>query len=236
VITVKGQKALREADVVLYDALSNPALLAEVPANCLKIYVGKRANRHRYSQEEINLLIVQYAFSHGHVVRLKGGDPFIFGRGHEELEYISAFNIETAIIPGISSCYAVPEMQQVPLTRRGVNESFWVLTGTTSNGEISSDLKLAAQSSATIVILMGIRKLPEITRLFSRYGKSNTPAMVIQNGTLPNERKAIGTVSTIEAAVRAENIGSPGIILIGEVVDLHPDRMEEFESILNHYS
>ncbi|MEM6318450.1 MAG: uroporphyrinogen-III C-methyltransferase [Bacteroidota bacterium] len=234
-ITVKGLKALQSADVVLYDALSNPALLAEAPKAALKVYVGKRANNHRYQQEEINLMLVQYAYSHGHVVRLKGGDPFIFGRGHEELAYIDNFGIETAIVPGISSCYAVPEIQQVPLTRRGVNESFWVITGTTSNGQISKDVALAAQSSATVVILMGMKKLPEIARLFSKAGKVNTPVMIIQNGTMPNERKIIGTIDTIEREVQREGIGAPAIIVIGAVVDLHPERVEEFEQILNHY-
>lgn len=235
-ITVKGLKALQSADVVLYDALSNPALLAEAPVNALKVYVGKRANKHRYPQEEINLMIVQYAYSHGHVVRLKGGDPFIFGRGHEELEYIDAFGIETEIVPGISSCYAVPELQQVPLTRRGVNESFWVITGTTSSGEISKDIALAAQSSATVVILMGMKKLPEITRLFTKADKANTPVMIIQNGSMPNEQMVLGTIDTIEAEVEKEGLGAPAIIVIGEVVDLHPERIEEFEYILNNYS
>lgn len=235
-ITVKGLKALQSADVVLYDALSNPALLAEAPTSAIKVYVGKRANNHRYTQEEINLMIVQYAYAHGHVVRLKGGDPFVFGRGHEELEYIDAFGIETHIVPGISSCYAVPELHQVPLTRRGINESFWVITGTTSAGTLSRDVALAAQSSATIVILMGMRKLPEIIKLFEQNGKANTPVLVIQNGSLPNERKVIGTISTIEEQVRLKGLSSPAIIVIGEVVDLHPERMEEFEFILNQYS
>jgi len=234
-ITVKGLKALQAADVVLYDALSNPALLAEAPANALKIYVGKRANQHRYKQEEINLLLIQYAFSHGHVVRLKGGDPFIFGRGHEELEYAEAFGIETHLVPGISSSIAVPELQGVPLTRRGINESFWVITGTTSSGEISKDIALAAQSSATVVILMGIRKLEEISQLFIAKGKGRTPVMVIQNGSLPTEQMVHGTVSTISKLVRQEGVGAPAIIVIGAVVDLLPERMEEFEAILNRY-
>ncbi len=226
-MTIKGMKALQSADVVLYDALSNPALLAEAPQNALKIYVGKRANRHRYSQTEINLMLVQYAYAYGHVVRLKGGDPFIFGRGHEELEYIDAFGIETAMIPGISSCYAVPELQYVPLTKRGINESFWVITGTTSSGTLSKDIALAVQSTATVVILMGMRKLPEIVRLFQKQGKGEMSVLVIQNGSLPNERKALGTVNTIVEEVQKEGLSTPAIIVIGAVVDLHPERMVE---------
>ncbi|MEL6843744.1 MAG: SAM-dependent methyltransferase, partial [Bacteroidota bacterium] len=106
-LTIKGLKALQSADVVLYDALVNPVLLEEAPKAALKIYVGKRAANHRYSQEEINMLLVQYAFSHGHVVRLKGGDSFVFGRGHEELSFAKAFDIEVRVVPGISSCIAV---------------------------------------------------------------------------------------------------------------------------------
>jgi len=222
-ITVKGLKALQTANVVLYDALANPALLDEAPKQALKIYVGKRANKHRYKQEEIQFLMVQYAFSHGHVVRLKGGDSFVFGRGHEELTYVKAFNIPTAIVPGISSCIAVPELQEVPLTCRGVNESFWVLTGTTRSGNLSNDVALAAQSSATAVILMGMRKLAEISALFSSYGKSETPVLVIQNGSMPDEKYTLGTVENIAERVATNGLGSPSIIVIGDVVRLHPD-------------
>jgi len=222
-ITVKGLKAIQSADVVLYDALVNTELLEEAPEKALKIFVGKRSGNHRYSQDEINLLMVQHAFSHGHVVRLKGGDPFVFGRGHEEITYVAAFGIETEIIPGISSCISLPELQGVPVTRRGVNESFWVLTGTTKSGQLSKDVRIAAQSSATAVILMGMRKLAEIARLFSEHGKGDTPVLVIQNGSLPNERTALGTVDSIAKIVSEKEMGVPGIIVIGEVVSLHPE-------------
>ncbi len=221
-LTIKAVKALRSADVILYDALVNPEILAYAPENAERIYVGKRANNHRFSQEEINMMLVQYAYTHGHVVRLKGGDPFVFGRGHEELQFAEAFVIDTQIIPGISSCIAVPEMQHVPLTRRGVNESFWVLTATTRSGKLSSDIAIAAQSSATAVILMGMRKIREIAEHFTAAGKADTPVMVIQNGTRDNEKTLLGTVSTIAAKVEATGLGTPGIIVIGEVVNLHP--------------
>jgi len=221
-LTVKGLKAIKIADVILYDALVNPDLLKEAPEQTLKIYVGKRANQHRYSQEEINLLMVQYAYLHGHVVRLKGGDSFVFGRGHEELQFANSFDIETTVIPGISSCIAVPELQQVPLTRRGVNESFWVITGTTREGELSKDIAIAAQSSATVVILMGMNKIKEITNVFKENGKSQTPVLVIQNGSRPEERSAIGTVANIATIVEEKQLGTPALIVIGEVVALHP--------------
>ncbi|MGB0930180.1 MAG: uroporphyrinogen-III C-methyltransferase [Chitinophagales bacterium] len=222
-LTLKGLRALQNADVVLYDALANPELLDFAPKSALKVFVGKRAGHHHYSQEEINQLIVKYAFSHGHVVRLKGGDAFVFGRGHEEIEYADIFGIESEVVPGISSCIAVPELQKVPLTRRGVNESFWVMTGTTRGGQLSKDIEVAAQSSATVVILMGMRKLFDITRIFGKNGKNDMPVMVIQNGSRNNEKMVLGTVRTIVGRVREVGIGAPGIIVIGEVVRLHND-------------
>lgn len=221
-ITLKGLKAIQSAAVILYDALVNPVILKEAPA-ALKIFVGKRAGKHSATQEAINLLMVQYAFSHGHVVRLKGGDAFVFGRGHEELNFAQSFDIPVEIVPGISSCIAVPELQEVPLTRRGVNESFWVMTATTRHGKLSNDIAVAAQSSATIVILMGLRKLAAITACFLAEGKAETPVMVIQNGSTPKEKVVLGTVETIEAAVKAANLGTPAIIVIGNVVALHPN-------------
>ncbi len=222
-LTLKGLRALKKANVVLYDALANPELLDFAPESALKVFVGKRAGHHRYSQAEINQLIVQYAFSHGHVVRLKGGDAFVFGRGHEEIEYAAVFGIESEVVPGISSCIAVPELQKVPLTRRGINESFWVLTGTTRAGQLSKDIAVAAQSSATVVILMGMRKLFEISRIFGKAGKGDMPVMVIQNGSRNSEKMVLGTIRTIVRQVREAGIGAPGIIVIGEVVKLHSD-------------
>lgn len=222
-ITVKGLQALHRADVVLYDALSSRALLDEAPTWAKLIYVGKRAGRHAYAQEQINLLMVQMAFAHGHVVRLKGGDAFVFGRGQEELEFAQAFDIETTVVPGISSCIAVPELQEVPLTRRGINQSFWVLTATTRAGQLSEDVALAAQSSATVVILMGMKKLSKIVAVFREAGKTDLPVMVVQNGSTEKERVALGTVDTIEGEVEAKGLGTPGIIVLGEVVSLHPD-------------
>ena len=225
-ITVKGLKAIQSADVILYDALVSEEVLIHAPTDALKIYVGKRANNHRYPQDEINLMIVQMAYNHGHVVRLKGGDPFIFGRGHEELEYAQSFDIPVTIVPGISSCISVPELQHVPLTRRGVNESFWVITGTTSSGKISKDIKLAAQSSATVVILMGMRKIEEIMSTFAANGKSDTAVLVVRNGSRPDEKHYTGTVNDIADKVNADCGGQPGIIVIGDEVELHPDVLE----------
>lgn len=217
-ITLKALKALEAADIVLFDALVSKEILEFIPASTPQISVGKRAGIHSHTQEEINTLIVESAFLYGHVVRLKGGDPFVFGRATEELEYAAGFGIPTRVVPGISSALAVPAAVSIPLTSRGVSESFWVVTGTTMKGGLSSDVALAAQSTATVIILMGLKKLAEITALFKSYGKSDLPVAVIQNGTLATQRHVVGTVSTITDLVKEEDLGSPGIIIAGDVV------------------
>jgi len=217
-ITVKAIKVLKTADVVLYDALVNEELLDYVNPKAEQIFVGKRRGCYRYQQEQINELIVARAKSSGHVVRLKGGDSFIFGRGAEEMEFAAKHGIETAVVPGISSSLAVPANQNIPLTKRGNSESFWVITGTTKNHEISSDVYLAAKSNATIVILMGMSKLPKILALFQAEGKSDLPVAIIQNGTRDNEKVGIGTVATIEKVVEEQSLKNPAIIVLGEVV------------------
>jgi uroporphyrin-III C-methyltransferase len=221
-ITLKGIRALRSADVILYDALVNKELLEYAGENVPAVFVGKRAGNHELPQNQINELIVQSALTYGHVVRLKGGDSFVFGRGHEEMEYAAQHGIETSVVPGISSSIAVPELQHIPLTRRGVSESFWVLTGTTRAGELSADLHLAAQSNATAIVLMGLGKLAEITSLYQQAGRGRLPVAVIQNGSLAGERIVVAEVDTITEIVQRENIGSPAIIVLGEVVRSHP--------------
>ncbi len=216
-ITVKGVNVLRTADVILYDALINPALLDHAP-QAKKIFVGKRKGFHRYSQDEINSMIVEQAFLHGHVIRLKGGDPFVFGRGSEEIDHAENFGLHTDIIPGISSSIAVPSSIGIPLTKRGVSESFWVITGCNSDRQLSLDVSLAAQSSATVVILMGMHKLAQITTVYKELGKAKTPVAVIQNGTMKNQKSGVGTIDGIAEIVKAKNLSSPAIIVIGDVV------------------
>lgn len=221
-ITVKAIKALKTADVVLYDALVDEELLDYAPKNATKVYVGKRSGDHTFSQEAINNLMVDYAKNYGHVVRLKGGDPFVFGRGYEELIIAATHNISASVIPGISSSIAVPELQQIPVTHRGLSESFWVVTGTTANGKISKDLIDASRSNATVVVLMGIHKLAEITEIFKLQGKNKLPVAVIQSGSTDDEKIAVATIDTIVNAVEENKISSPAIIVLGEVVSLHP--------------
>lgn len=216
-ITLKAIKALNSADVVLYDALVDPALLEYAP-KAEHIFVGKRLGCQAYQQEQINELIVSRARSHGHVVRLKGGDPFVFGRGAEEMEYAAGHGLQVAVVPGISSSLSVPASQHIPVTKRGAAESFWVITGTTKDHRLSNDIRLAAKSSATVVILMGMSKLPEIVEIFKKEGKSEMPIAIIQNGTMENEKTGIGTIASIGEEVEKQGLGNPAIIIIGEVV------------------
>lgn len=217
-ITIKAIKVLKTADVVLYDALVNEELLTYIHSEAEVIFVGKRRGCYTYQQEKINELIVSRANSKGHVVRLKGGDPFVFGRGAEEMEYAASFGIETAMVPGISSSLAVAAHQNIPITKRGSAESFWIITGTTKDHKISKDIILASKSNATIVILMGMGKLPEIVALFQKEKKHNLPVAIIQNGTRTNEKVGIGTVDTILDVVKEQGLSNPAIIVLGEVV------------------
>lgn len=228
-LTLKGARALRTADAVLYDALVDPRLLHHARPQAARVYVGKRAGQHRMTQQAINELLVAYARSHGHVVRLKGGDAFVFGRGQEEAAYAREHGITVDIVPGISSCISVPELQQVPPTRRGYSESFWVLTGTTRTGELSGDLSLAVQSTATIIVLMGMKKAGEIAQLFAQQGKGELPAMAISKGSTAEERRVIGTAASLPSLIEEAALPCPGLLVFGEVVRLHPEW--DFQSV-----
>ena len=227
-VTLKAIKALRSADVILYDALANDALLQYASPKAIKKFVGKRYGCHALSQQEINDLIIEYAFSNGRVVRLKGGDPFVFGRAQEEIEAARNAGIELEVVPGISSAIAVPASQMIPLTCRGISESFWVTTGTNKDGEISPDIKFAAQSSATVIILMAMSKLEAIMDVFSKYGKSETPVAIIQDGTTENEKMVIGKVKDIQFKSQYAGLANPSIIIVGDVVSLHPSMLKQY--------
>lgn len=216
-ITMKAIKALENADVVLYDALVNEELL-QYASNAELIFVGKRLRCHAYTQDQINELIVSMANRYGHVVRLKGGDPFVFGRGSEEIEYVEKLGLETAVVPGISSALGVPTSVGINLTQRKVADSFWVITGTTSNHELSKDIHLASKSDATVVILMGMHKLDAIIAIYQKNRIDDLPIAIIQNGTKETQQKVVGKISTIAKLVSEKNISSPAIIVIGEVV------------------
>ncbi|MEL6303214.1 MAG: uroporphyrinogen-III C-methyltransferase [Bacteroidota bacterium] len=226
-ITVKGLRLLEAADAILYDALIDKSLLDDIPSHVPKIYVGKRCGKHSNKQENINQLLVEYAFNYGHVVRLKGGDPFVFGRASEEIDHVESFGIPVEVVPGVSSAIAVPSSQGIPLTKRGVASSFWVMTATKRDGSFSEDLKHASRSSATMVILMGVRKFVGIANEISLFRGGLTPIALIQNGTLSNETCHIGTLSRAEEMFSLIDVAKPGVIVVGNVISEHPTFFEE---------
>ena len=216
-MTIAGVKALQNATVILYDALVNKEILDFAP-QAKKIFVGKRLGYKRYKQEEINYLLLVNAMEHGKVVRLKGGDSFVFGRGAEEVDYLQAFGIETKVIPGISSSTSASTAVGISLTERSLAQGFWVLTGTKMFGEFTKDIHLAAQSNSTVVILMGMSKLAQIATAFAEQGKEDLPIAIIQNAHCKNQKHVMGTISTIQSEVVTHNIKNPAVIVIGEVV------------------
>ncbi|MBB2144330.1 uroporphyrinogen-III C-methyltransferase [Pedobacter sp. LMG 31464] len=233
-LTLKGVKALNTANVVLYDALVNEALLNYAPENAIKVYVGKRSGDESFSQELVNKLMIDYALNYGHVVRLKSGDPFVFARGYEEIDVAESYSIPTEIVPGVSSALGVPGLQKIPMVYGTLSESFWVVTGTNAAGEISQDLHVAAKSNATIVVLMGVEKIKEIASIFKAEGKANLPVAVIENGSSAKENVVVGVVETIEELIIEKNISSPALLVFGNVVSLHPqfNAIKEFYAIL----
>jgi uroporphyrin-III C-methyltransferase len=219
-LSMAGLEALENADAVLYDALVNPLILDYASKKCELIYVGKRLGAHAYKQEEINQMLVDCALKYGHVVRLKGGDPYVFGRGNEELQYAQARNIETKVIPGMSSSLALADLVGIPLIYDDVSTDFWVITGSTKNGNLSDDLLTAVKLDVTVVILMGMHHISAITALYREEKKQLLPVAIVQNGSLPDQRVVTGTISDIEQKITDQGIGAPAIIIIGQVVGL----------------
>ncbi len=226
-ITVRGLRALQECKAVLYDALVSEKLLEGLHSAVKKIYVGKRCSKHSLKQNAINQLLVETAFQYGSVVRLKGGDPFVFGRATEEISYVESFGIPVSVVPGVSSALAVPSSQGIPMTSRGISSSFWVMTATKRDGSFSEDLYYAARSATTMVILMGVRKLQQIAQEVSKYRGSMMPIAIIQNGTMSNESCTITTLGGVTNMTDTLDLTKPGIIVIGNVVAEHPAFFEE---------
>jgi uroporphyrin-III C-methyltransferase len=217
-ITVKGYKILQRANVILYDNLASKELLNIARADCEKIYVGKQPYGEYTPQEEILELIKEKALTKGLVVRLKGGDPFIFGRGYEEVLFARDNGIKTYFIPGITSMQASGFLD-IPLTHRAVSESVWMVTGTKKDGRLSADLNLAMQSNATVVIYMGMKKLAEIVQTYIDAGNGHMPAAIIQHASLPHQKSVRGMVQDLPKLAEDAHITYPAIIIIGWVVD-----------------
>ena len=221
-LTLKAHKVLQTAAVILYDNLANQELLALAPVACECIYVGKKPYGDYTPQEEIHALILTKALARGRVVRLKGGDPYIFGRGFEEVLFARAHGIAAHYVPGISSMQALG-LEDIPLTHRHVSEGVWMVTGTKKDGALSADLRLAMQSNATVVIYMGLKKAAEIAETYRQMGRGDTPAAVVQHVSLPQRKAAVGRVQDLPALVAAHGITYPALIVIGAVVGLgHP--------------
>lgn len=234
-ITVKGWEKLKTCDVVIYDRLASEELLNAVKEDCVRVYVGKRPGAHSMKQEEINQVLVEYGKKYADVVRLKGGDSFVFGRGGEEIQALQEARIPYEVIPGITSSIAVPEIAGIPVTHRGVARSFHVITGHTmydlhtedAESTVTDNYETLAKLEGTLVFLMGLSNLGEITAQLLRFGKSaNTPAAVIAKGTTPYEKTVRGTLSDITVRVQEAGLESPVVIVIGETAEFH-FKMEE---------
>jgi uroporphyrin-III C-methyltransferase len=223
-ITVKGLNCLRQANVVIYDRLVDESILKEAPAGSEKIYVGKGSGRHTLEQEKINELLLEKARQDKVVVRLKGGDPFVLGRGGEEAEVLAANGVPFEIVPGVSSAVAVPAYAGIPLTHRRCASSFTVVTGHKATGKGGPGIawdKLASGTD-TLVVLMGMGNLPHLIDQLIRNNKPlTTPVAVITCGTTPNQRCVVGTLQDIVELVKAENLQPPSVVVVGEVVRFH---------------
>lgn len=222
-ITVKGLRCLQQADVILYDRLVNPELLKNAKEGAQLVYCGKLPHYHTMKQETINRFLVKYAKKGYNVVRLKGGDPFVFGRGGEEAMECAKHNIAFEIIPGITAGIAASAYAGIPVTHRTLSKSFAFITGHQA-GDVEAEHQWShlAKAVDTICVYMGVSHLSSITKHLILNGKSpQTPIALIHWGTLSDQRTVVGTLEDIEDVVRKEQITNPSMIVIGEVVMLH---------------
>jgi uroporphyrin-III C-methyltransferase len=219
-LTMKAHRVIQEADVIIYDRLANPEILEMAKNGCEFVYVGKEDGRHTLPQDEINEVIYQNALKHNVVVRLKGGDPFVFGRGGEEGAYLHARDIKFEIIPGITSAISVPAYAGIPVTHRGVAVSFRVVTGHESPNKETSQIPWENfKTDDTIIFLMGLHNLKKISQKLQEIGKPKEyPCAVISRGTTDDQSVVVGTLENI--VKKAEGIPTPALIIVGHVVEL----------------
>lgn len=221
-ITVRGLRALQQADVVLYDRLANPALLREIPAHAKTIYVGKGPGHKAFSQAQIEYMLICEARLGQAVVRLKGGDPFVFGRGGEECQSLAENGIPFEVVPGISSALAVPAYAGIPLTHRQTATSFTVVTGHTAGQDEYAIEWARMPAQGTLVILMGVQQLGRIAADLVAHGRDpHTPVAIIEQGTTADQRTITGTLADIAAIAQAQGVRAPAVIVVGEVAALH---------------
>ena len=221
-VTVKGLKAIRAADAIVYDRLASEELLKEAKPGCELIYVGKASGNHTLAQDEINLLLAKEALVHEKVVRLKGGDPFVFGRGGEEMAYLARHGIPCETIPGVSSAVAAAEAVRIPVTQRGVASAFEVVTAHAKGDEpLSLDFTAMRDERRTYVFLMGLARVGEIAAgLVAAGRRAETPAAVVSAATTPDERCVVGTLADIAAKTAEAGLESPAVLIVGDVVAL----------------
>jgi len=222
-MTVAGVAALAEAEVVVYDRLVSAKLLELAPSSAERIFVGKEAGAHALGQEEINALLVEKARQGKRVVRLKGGDPYVFGRGGEEAEALAAAGVPFEVVPGVTSAVAVPAYAGIPITHRGLASSFAVITGheDPSKGETAIDWSKLATGVDTLVFLMGAATLPQIVEKLVEHGRPpTTPVAVIRWGTTPAQEVVTGTLADIVRRVKEARLEPPAVTVVGEVVRL----------------
>ena len=226
-LTLKALRVIKEADVVIYDRLANPDILKEAKDGCEFVYVGKEDGRHIMPQDDINEVIYQNALKYENVVRLKGGDPFVFGRGGEEGAYLRERGIDFEIIPGITSAVSVPAYAGIPVTHRGVAVSFRVVTGHECRKSESQIPWENYKTDDTIIFLMGLHNLPMISQKLKEVGKpGDYPCAVISKGTTKDQKVVIGTLDNI--VEKAEGIPTPALIVVGRVVELR-DQLQWFD-------
>ena len=230
-ITVKLKSVMEKVECIIYDRLVNESILQYMKPDAELIYMGKENVEGGELQKKINEMIVEKSREGLTVLRLKGGDPFVFGRGGEEIEALIAENIDFEVIPGISSAIAVPAYAGIPVTHRGINTSFHVFTGHMKKDGIEHDYETVAKLEGTLVFLMGLGNLEKITENLIKHGKMpETPVAVIKNGTTAKQETYTGTLGTIAGIVRENNVKAPVIIIIGEVVNLR-EKMKWFENM-----
>jgi uroporphyrin-III C-methyltransferase len=222
-LTLKTYRLLREyADVVVYDRLVPTKILKLIPKKVQMVYAGKSCRTHIMTQDEINAELVSQAKSGKKVVRLKGGDPFIFGRGGEEIEHLAKNGIPFEVVPGISSASAISSLLGVPLTHRGLATGVRFITGHQQKGEaVKLDWKGLANNETTLVVYMGLANLENITKHLIKAGlPASTPAVAVENGTLPGEKRCYSAVKSIAAQVKRKKFEPPTLVIIGKVVSV----------------
>ena len=235
-ITVKGLRCIKEADVILYDRLINKELLSYAKPSAKLIFCGKLPNRHAMIQEHINYSLVQHALQGKVVTRLKGGDPFVFGRGAEEAEVLAENGIPFEIVPGITSGIAAPAYAGIPVTHRELGSSFAIVTGHMREGKDDAiQWESLTKGVDTLAIYMGVGNLSYIRKQLLKYGRSEqTPVALIHLGTFEQQVTVTGTLATIEDIVKEQNIQNPSMIIVGEVVRLR-EKIQWFEQkVIEH--